>query len=324
MFRNTNAIIAVGFCAIVQTAGAQGYPSRAIRVVIPFAPGGVSDLIARTIAEPLSKTLGQPVVYDNRGGAGGTLAANLVARAAPDGYTLMLGNVGNLAIAPSLYKGLSYDPQRDLAPIAMVARGQNALVVHPTLPVSSVKELVRLAKAKPGELKYASSGVGASPHLSAELFKFLAGVDIRHVPYKGSSPMLADLMGGQVELAFDNIATSLPHVKSGRLKVLAVSGSSRSPAAADIPTVEEAGIPGFVVNSYFAFAAPVATPTPVIDRLTGEITRIAVLPETQNRLLAVGLESMSLGRKPLDDTLRKERSTWARVIESAHIKIESN
>ena len=221
----------------------QGYPSRPIRAVIPYAPGGVSDLVLRSLSDPLAQRLGQPIVIENRGGGGGTVAAGQVARAAADGHLVMLGTGGNLAMAPSLYKSLSYDPQKDFAPIAMVARGQLVLVVHPSVPASSVRELVNLARTRPGQLNYASSGVGSPLHLAMELFKSLTHTEIVHVPYKGSAPMLADLAGGQVDIGFDSIATSLPHMQSGRLKGVAVSGEARSLAAPDLHTMAEAGVP---------------------------------------------------------------------------------
>ena len=311
--------VAVG---VVSSSFAQDYPARPIRVVIPFAPGGVSDLIVRTVADPLAKILGQTIVSDNRGGAGGTVAASQVAQAAPDGYTLMLGNGGNLAVAPSLYKTLSYDPQKDFAPIALVARAQLVLVVPPSLPAQSVGDLLKLAKTKPGQLTYASSGVAAGPHLAAELLKSRAGIQMVHVPYKGSAPMLAALMGGQVDLGFDSIATSLPQVSAGRLKALAVSGASRSPLAPELPTVAESGLPGFNYSSYFAFVAPAATSASIRERLSREIVRIVGSPETQGQLQNLGLEASPLASAGLDEYLRKERALWASVIEVARISAE--
>jgi tripartite-type tricarboxylate transporter receptor subunit TctC len=274
------------------------------------------------MSDPLTKALGQPIVAENRGGAGGTLAASQVAQAAPDGHTLMLGNGGNLAVAPSLYKRLSYDPQKDFASIGMVARSQLLLVVHPSLPVTSVRELIELARKKPGQVNYASSGVGAGPHLAAELFKSLAGVNIGHVPYSGSAPMLAALMGGHVDIAFDSIATSLPHARAGRLRALAVSGDSRSPLAPDLQTVAQAGVPGFGYSSYFALVAPAKTPTKVLGRISSELMRVANSTEMRERLQALGLEASPLAAAELDGLLRKERSMWSTIVETAGIKVE--
>lgn len=296
----------------------QGYPSRPIRAVIPYAPGGVSDLVLRSLSDPLAQRLGQPVVIENRGG-GGTVAAGQVARAAADGHLVMLGTGGNLAMAPSLYKSLPYDPQKDFAPIAMVARGQLALVVHPSVPASSVRELLNLARTRPGQLDYASSGVGSPLHLAMELFKSLTHTEIVHVPYKGSAPMLADLAGGQVDIGFDSIATSLPHMQSGRLKGVAVSGEARSLAAPDLPTMAEAGVPGFKVTSFYAFVAPAATPKPIVERLSGAITALASTAEVHNRLVSAGLDPDVVGSDRLGEVLRRERVFWADVVRTAGI-----
>jgi len=317
-----NSLLVLLATALATQAAAQDYPTRPVRVVIPFAAGGVSDLILRTFSEPLSKTLGQSIVSDNRGGAGGTLAAEHVARSAPDGYTLMLGNGGNLAIAPSLYQALPYDPQRDFAPVAMVTRAQLVLVVHPVLPVSSVKDLVQLAKSKPGQLTYASSGVGAGPHLAAEMLKSFTGLNVVHVPYKGSAPMLASLMGGEVDMAFDAISTSLPHIRSGRLKGLAISGDVRSSLMPDLPTVMESGVPKFNYASFFALVAPAGTPSSITGRLSREIVRICETADVRKRLENLGLNPVPLAAAELDALLRKERTFWAGLIKSAQIKVE--
>jgi len=317
--KTTLAMLFPALGLIAAAASANDYPSRPIRAVIPFAPGGVSDLVLRTISEPLGQRLGQPVVIENRGGGGGTVAAEQVARAAADGHVLMLGTGGNLAMAPNLYKSLSYDPQKDFAPIAMVARGQLVLVVHPAVPASTVKDLVHLARSRPGQLNYASSGVGSPLHLAMELFKSLTAIDPVHVPYTGSAPMLAALAGGQVDMAFDSIATSLPHIQSGRLKGLAVTGESRSAAAPALPTVAEAGVPGFRVTSFYAFVAPAATPKPVVERLSRAITDLASTSEVRQRLVSAGLDSSVVGYEQLGDVLLRERMLWAKVVRTAGI-----
>ena len=303
-------------------APAQGYPSRPIRAVIPFAPGGVSDVVLRAISDPLTKRLGQPIVIENRGGAGGTLAAEQVAHGVADGHVVMLGTAGNLAMAPSLYKSLPYDPQKDFAPVAMVARGQFVLVVHPSVPAASVKALIDLGRTRPGQLNYASSGVGSPPHLAMELFKSLTGINTVHVPYKGSTPMLTDLTGGHVDMAFDSIATSLPHVQSGRLKGLAVTGENRSVAAPELPTVSEAGVPRFRVTSFYAFVAPAATPKPNVELLSHAITAIASTDEVRNRLVSAGLEPSVVGLDQLGDVIQRERMLWAEVVRTAGIPPE--
>lgn len=316
------SVAAIAALSLNAPAFAQEYPSRPIRIVIPFAPGGVSDLILRAVSDPLAKILGQSIVGDNRGGAGGTLAAGQVAKATPDGHTLMLGNIGNLAIAPSLYKSLPYDPQRDFAPIGMLARGQLVLVVPASSPIASVQDLVQLAKAKPGQLRFASSGAGAPPHLAGELLKSLAKVDLVHVPYKGSAPLLAALIGGHVDLAFDSIATSMQQVRAGRLKALAVSSEARALAAPDLPTVAEAGIPGFSCSSYFALVAPAGTQANVTERLSRGLGKVVASADVRSRLQDHGLEAYPLPPAELDALLRKQRSIWASVVESAGIKME--
>ena len=308
--------------AFAASVAAQDYPARPIRVVIPFAPGGVSDIVVRSISEPLSKALGQPVVIENKAGAGGTVAAEQVARSAPDGYTLMLGTAGNLAIAPSLYHNLAYDPERDLAPVANVARGQLVLVANPQVPAASVRELVDLARGKPGGLTYGSSGAGAPLHLAGELFKSLARIDVVHVPYKGSAPMMTDLIGGQTQFGFDAVATAMPHVRAGRLKALATTGASRSAAAPDLPTMIEAGVPEFEVTSFYALVAPAGTPQAILKRLSEEIVRAAASPEARERLLAAGLEPAPMDNAALRDLMRRERARYAKIIETARIAPE--
>jgi tripartite-type tricarboxylate transporter receptor subunit TctC len=248
------------------------------------------------------------------------VAAEQVARAAPDGHILMLGTGGNLAMAPSLYRSLAYDPQSDFAPVAMVARGQFVLMLYPGVQAASVKELVSLARAKPGHLKYASSGNGSPPHLAAELFKSMAKVDILHVPYKGSAPMITDMMGGHVEMGFDSIATSLPHIQSGKLRGLAVTGDRRSPAAPALPTVAEAGLPDYKVTSFYAFVAPAATPKAVVERLSREITELAESEGVQTRLVSAGLDPSSVGTNRLGQVLQQERAFWAKAMQAAQIE----
>lgn len=306
-------------CWIAEAAG-QGFPARPIRVVIPFAPGGVSDLVLRAVADPVGAALGQPLVADNRAGGGGTVAADQVARAAPDGYTLMLGTGGNLAMAPSLFKALPYDPQKDFTPLALVARGQFVLLVHPSVPAASPRELIALArKSDAASIKYGSSGIGAPPHLAGELFRSLARIDMLHVPYKGSAPMLTDLVGGHIDIGFDSVATALPYVRSRRLRALGVTGEKRSLAAPEFPTIAESGVPGFRLSSFYALVAPAGLNGSVRERLALEFVRAGALPAVSKRLVEVGLEPEPQGSDRLADLLRTERSVWADIVRDARI-----
>jgi tripartite-type tricarboxylate transporter receptor subunit TctC len=313
------AFLGCTFCA--QSAMSQQFPQRPIRVVVPFAAGGVSDIIVRAVSDPVGKALGQPIVIENRGGAGGTIGAEYVARATPDGHVLLLG-AGALTLAPSLYKNLSYDPARDFAPVALAAKSSYVLAAHPVVPASSVKDLIQLAKSKPGQLRYASSGIGAGTHLTAELFKYMARVDILHVPYKGSAPMMADLIGGHVDIAFDSIGTAVSYVRSGKLKALAVTSASRSPILPEVRTVSESGLPSFETTAQFAFVAPQGTPAPIIERLSQEITRALNSTDAKSRLLAVGLEPATATPEQLASLLHRERFRWAAVVQSAGIRVE--
>src|SRR5438034_5972010 len=240
--------------------GQVAYPTKPVRLVVPFPAGGTTDLLARAAAQKLSEAWGQQVIVDNRPGAAGNIGAELVAKAAPDGYTLLMGTVGTHAINASLYAKMPYDHVKDFAPVILVAGVPNVLVVNPSLPVHSVQELIAYAKANPGKLNFASSGSGTSIHLSGELFKVMTGVQMTHVPYKGSAPALQDLLGGQVQLMFDNLPPSLPQIKAGRLRALAVTSATRAPALPDVPTVAEAGLPGFEASSWFGVLAPAGTP----------------------------------------------------------------
>ena len=259
------------------------YPTKPIRIVVPFPAGGTTDILARAVAQRLTETLGQPVVVDNRPGAGGNIGAELVAKAAPDGYTLLMGTVGTHAINASLYAKMPYDHVRDFAPVILVAGVPNVLVINPALPVNSVQELIAYGKANPGKLNFASSGNGTSIHLSAELFKTMTGVQMAHVPYKGSAPALVDLMGGQVQLMFDNLPSALPQIKAGKLKALAVTSAQRSSALPDVPTVIESGLPGFEASSWFGLLAPAGTPKDIIAKLNGEVAKWLATPGSQGK-----------------------------------------
>jgi tripartite-type tricarboxylate transporter receptor subunit TctC len=307
-------------CASVTHAG--DYPDHAIRFVIAFTPGGPSDLLTRTIGQKLSERLGQPVVADNRPGAGGNLAADIVAKAPPDGYTLLMGNIGILAANASLYGHLPYDPLKDLAPIILVGAQPNVLVVHPSLPVRSVAELIALAKAEPGRLDYASSGNGAPSHLSAELFKAMAGLDIVHVAYRGAMPALTDLVAAQgVQLMFATSVSALPFIRSGQLRALAVTTLTRAPLLPELPTMAEAGLPGFESTTWHGVVTTAGTPAPVIDRLNREIAAILALSDVRHALSTLGVDVLGGTPAQFAAYIRAEIPKWAEIvrISGAHV-----
>ncbi|HSQ03827.1 MAG TPA: tripartite tricarboxylate transporter substrate binding protein, partial [Burkholderiales bacterium] len=270
---------------------AQAYPTKPIRLIAPSSPGSGVDIVARFVGQRLSETIGEQVVIDNRAGAGANLGAEIAARAAPDGYTLFMGTPAH-TINPALYRSLTYDILRDFAPITLVTTGQYALVVHPSLAARTVKELIALARARPGQLNYASAGSGNATHLAGELFKSLAKVDIVHVPYKGSGPALIDLVGGQVSLMFSNLTAALPHMKSGKLRALAVTGTQRSATVPDLPTMMEAGVPGYTVTSWYGLLAPAGIRRDLVTRLNAEVRKVMQAPDMKERLAAEGAEPM--------------------------------
>ena len=287
--RNAIAII-VAVCALNgATALAQSYPSKPIRIVVPQLPGGGNDTIARMVAQKLTMALKQQVVADNRPGAGGLIAAELVAKSAPDGYTLLLANVATMAIIPNVQKKVPYDPVRDFAPVSLVASAPLLVVVHPSLPVTSVRQLIALAKAKPGQLNYASNGVGSSTHLATEMFKMMTGTKMVHVPYKGLSAATTDLMSGQVQVMFSSAVAMMPQVKAGRLRAIAMTGAKRSPAIPDVPTVAEAGVPEYEAGSWYGICAPAGTARPIVDQLSREIAVAVKSPDVIERLALEGV-----------------------------------
>jgi tripartite-type tricarboxylate transporter receptor subunit TctC len=302
-------------------AFAQPWPGKPVRIVVTYPAGGGADAMARLVAPKLSEALGQPVLVENRGGASGTIAAELVAKAAPDGYTLML-DATNHAVNPSLFPKLPYDPHKAFAPVTLLALFPNVLVVHPAFPVSSVGDLIRKAKAEPGKLAYASSGNGSAQHLAAELFRQRAGLDMVHIPYKGGGPALIDVMAGQVPFYFGNMASALPHVKNGKLKAIAVTGGRRSAAAPELPTIAESGMPGYQVYEWNAIFAPVGTPPAVINRLQAEIAKVVKVPEVRDRMLALGGEIVASSPQDLAAWVREQTASWATVVRAANIKLE--
>jgi tripartite-type tricarboxylate transporter receptor subunit TctC len=297
------------------------YPIRPIHLIVSFPPGGASDILGRAIGQRLAERLGQPVVIDNRGGAGGTIAADAAAKAAPDGYTLLMG-AGAHALAPSIYAHLGYDFVRDFAPITLVARGAYLVVLHPAVPAGSIPELIALAKAHPGQLNFASPGTGAPPHLAGELFNTMAGVRLVHVPYRGDNEALADLVGGQVQLGFIAIAASLPLVRAGKLKALAVTSAARTPVLPELPTVAEAGLPGYALGTWFGLLAPAGTPPEILAILHDAAVAIVASDDIRSRFAAIGFEAASCSPDAFARHIRAETDNFARIAKAAGIDPE--
>ena len=299
----------------------QPYPSKPVRLIVTYPAGGGADTMARLVAPRLGDALGQPILIENRGGASGTIAADLVAKSAPDGHTLML-DATNHAVNPSLLAKLPFDPDKAFAPVTLLALFPNVVLVHPANPVSSIRELIAKIKAEPGKIAFASSGNGSAQHLAAELFRQRAGLDMVHVPYKGGGPALIDVMGGQVPLYFGNMASALPHVKNGKLKALAITGSKRSPAAPDLPTVAESGMPGYQVYEWNAIFAPAGTPPGIVNRLQSEIAKVVRIPEVRDRMLALGGEIVASSPADLGAWVREQTASWGAVVRASNIKPE--
>jgi tripartite-type tricarboxylate transporter receptor subunit TctC len=312
----------VSLAAASTLAAAQAWPAKPIKYVVPFAAGGTTDILARTISEKLSVALGQPVVVENKPGAGGGVGAAEVAKAAPDGYTIMGGTISTHAINASLYKSLPYDPVKDFAAITLIARVPNMLVINNDIPAKNVAELIALMKASPGKWSFASSGNGTSQHLSGELFKGMAGVDMQHIPYKGSPPALTDVMGGQVSMTFDNITTAWPLAKGGKLRALAVTTAKRSPVSPEVPTLAESGLPGYEIGSWQGVFAPAGTPPDIVKRLNTEIVKIINSPDVQKKLLELGAEPV--GNSPEDFTalVKTEVVKWGDVVRKSGAKVD--
>jgi tripartite-type tricarboxylate transporter receptor subunit TctC len=315
-------LLLVGLAVFMSDVSAQSYPTRSIRVIVPYPAGGGADFVARIYAKSLSDAFGQQVVIDNRGGANGNVGSELAAKSPADGYTLLVTASTNLTINPGLYQKMPFDAQRAFAPISILAIQPTILVVHPTLPVATVKELVALAKARPGQLNFGSAGAGSSGHLAAELFKMVTGVNMVHIPYKGTGPATSDLLGGQIPLMFNNLPPSLPLVKAGRLRALAVTGEKRSPAAPQLPTMAEAGYPGVVMTLWNAMLAPAGTPPEILARLHSEIIKASRSQDVRDRLSAEGTEALTTTPAELAQTMKSETARWANVIKAANIALE--
>jgi tripartite-type tricarboxylate transporter receptor subunit TctC len=317
--------VAVLGCALFMlpaTAAAQGYPDRPIKLVVAFTPGGTTDIIARVLAEAAGKRLGQQIIVENRPGAGGNIGTEAVARAAPDGYTLSLCTIGTCAMNAAIYPSMPYEVERDFAPVVLVGSVSNVLTVHPSVPAKNVKELVALARSKPDSLTYGSTGYGSSPHFAGELLKAMADVEITHVTYKGSAPAIIDLRGGQIDLFFDNSPSILPHVKAGAVRALATTGAQRSKKLPDLPTMQEAGFPGFVIQPWWGVLVPAGTPPAVIARLNRVINEALRDPTVIRRFDEIDLEIEGGTPERLRGLIRSESAKWSKLARSRNIKAE--
>jgi len=321
-----NRIIAgcagVAFAMLSSLAAAQSWPNKPIRYIVPFAAGGTTDILARTISEKLTVALGQPVIVENKPGAGGGVGAAEVAKAPPDGYTIMGGTISTHAINATLYSSLPYDPVKDFVAITLIARVPNMLVVNNDIPAKNVAELIALMKANPGKWNFASSGNGTSQHLSGELFKGMANVQMQHIPYKGSPPALTDVMGGQVSMTFDNITTAWTLAKAGKLKALAVTTAKRSPIAPDVPTLAESGLPGYEIGSWQGVFGPAGIPEEIVKRLNTEIVKIINAPDVQKKLVELGAEPVANSPEEFAAFVKTEVVKWGDVVKKSGAKVD--
>ena len=318
--RSALALLAfAGWCA---GALAQDWPSKPLRFIAPNLPGGPTDILARLIGQKLAESLGQPVVIENRAGAAGNIGTEAAAKAPPDGYTLVTGNNATFGANVSLYKRLGFDPVKDFAPVILVATQPNILVVHPSLPVNSVRELVALAKARPGQLNYSGSGMGANAHLAAELFKSMTGTSIVHIPYKSAAPALTDLIAGQTQLMFATALSVVPYIKANRVRALGVTTAKRSRSVPDVPTIAEAGVPGFEASTWHGVLVPAGTPVAIVDRLNAEINRTLQQADVRDRLAALGAEIVGGTPKEFADHIQREIPKWAKLIKSIGVQLD--
>ena len=306
--------------AVAQSPSAAGYPSKPVRLIVPFAAGGGTDIIARLTAEELFKLWGQPLVVDNRGGSGGTVGTKMATEAVPDGHTMVLCSLG-VSIAPALYEKLSFDPIKDLAPVSLVAQQPFLYVVLPDLPVQSMKDLIAMAKAKPGEIRYGSGGVGGSSHMGTELLKVMTGTDMRHIPYKGTAPALSAMLAGEIHMQLVGVATAVPHLKARRMKALAVSGGKRSPAVPDIPTVAESGIANYVFDVWYGMLFPAGTSPAITRKVSADINKVLKVPAVGARFAALGLEPSGNSPEEFSALLRSEVAKWQKVVKDANISV---
>jgi tripartite-type tricarboxylate transporter receptor subunit TctC len=317
------ATVLAAACALCSSnAVAQTFPNKPARMIVAFPPGGATDIVARLVSQRLSEMWGQQVLVDNRAGAAGTIGTDAAAKAPADGYTMFMGTMGNLTANPALYPNLTFDVGRDLAPVTLVVAVNFVMVAHPSFPPKTVRELIALAKARPGQINYASSGAGGAPHLGAELFKSMAGVNLQHVPYKGSGPSFTDLLGGQVSLTIDSLAQALPYIKSGRLRALAVTGAKRASMLPEVPTMAEAGVPGYDLTNWFGLVVPAKTPREIVTRIHLDVVKILTMPEVRERLFSMATEPVGDTPEHFGAFMHSETTKWAKVIKEAGITAE--
>jgi tripartite-type tricarboxylate transporter receptor subunit TctC len=322
MRRFVASVLVAVVALIAADAAAQTFPSKPAKIVVAFPPGAAADTVSRLLGQKLSEMWGQPVIVDNRGGASGTIGTDLVAKSPADGHTMLMGTMGNLAANPALYTNLPFDIQRDLAPVSLVCMVHFVLVVNPSLPVKTVKELIEYAKTRPGQLNYGSSGPGGAPHLGSELFKSMAGVNLVHVPYKGSAPAMTDLLGGQLSAIIDNLPLALPYIKSGKVRALAVTGPKRVPVLPDVPTMAEAGLTGYELTNWFGLVVPAGTPREVISKINADLVKALKMPDVRERLLGMATEPVGSSPEQLDAFMKAETAKWAKVVKDAKITAE--
>jgi len=316
------AALGLSLAGISMEAQAQSFPNRTITLVIPFAPGGSTSIVGRVIADRLSQLLGENIVVDNRPGAGGTVGTKLVAKSEPDGYTLLLGYTGTLAIGPSLYKNVGYDPRKDFVPIGMIGRAPNSLVVHPSFPAKTLAELIAYAKAHPGKVNFGSAGVGTVSHIAGEYLARAAGITLVHVPYKGTAPALTDVLGGHIPMAFAPIPATHANVSAGLLRALAVTSATRSSLLPEVPTISEAGLPGFDVSLYYGLVAPAGTPRPLVDKLNRELRAALASDEVKKQLAQDGTEITPGSPEDYADFIDKDEKKWSRLLKASGVEQE--
>ncbi len=315
-------VLALSLALAAAGALGQGYPSKAIRIIVPYTPGGTSDILARSIGQKLNQAWGQPVVVENRAGANGNIGANMVARSPADGYTLLLADVGALAISPSVFPDLPFDPAKDFAPVVLISYSPHVLGVHASVPAKSVKELIDLAKSKPGQLNFATAGVGSAPHLAGIEFALRAGIQWTYIPYQGGSAAVIDVVAGHADVLFNGMLPVVPHLKGGKLRALAVSSAKRTAAAPEVPTVAESGLPGFETGSWQGMLAPAGTPREIIDRLNAEIRRILATPELKKQLADQGTEVRAGPPEELERFIQTEIPRWAAVVKNSGVNVD--
>jgi len=314
-------VAGLALAGLATAASPQEYPSKTIRMIVPFAAGGPTDVIARTVGQKLTESWGQPVVIDNRGGVGGNLGTDIAAKAAPDGYTLVMVIVAH-AINASLYSKLPYDPVKDFAPVSLAGAATIVLVAHPSVQAKSIRELIALGKAKPGKINWGSPGTGTPHHLAGEMFKTLTGIDMVHIPYKGAAPAIVDLLGGQVSLAFVSLPAALPQIRAGKLTALGVSGPQRSAVAPEVPTIAESGFPGYELENWYGALAPAGTPRAIVNKLNGEIVKILQTPEVKDRLNSQGFEIRTSTPEQFAAYLKSEIVKWAKIVKDSGAKVD--